>query len=483
MKFPWQSAEVLETAVVPALQPVAQEIPERKSMVLGLNDEISALLQLSSPGAFTPGAALNLYINSTAVSVPVDTIVKLLTAIEPMLKIDGILQRGEMPDVIRFLKKPSPFHTGRLFREALAVDFLVTGEAYLIATGDVSRPPLEAYPISPRNLSPNKDVNGIPTVMTVGDATFPGSYGLRVVDQEARYFRVDTDTPRHELAQMRNHSIRDNGLLRGQSPLLPASREVRHHILGTEHNVSILERGGRLSLSINFEEDIDPDDFKDIQRKIMAEFGGASRAGSMLVTGGGKVNVDEMGMNPKDMDFASLVEFARRALALQYQVPLALVTTEATTFANLEASILLLYDFAVIPLVERLFEWLSDTLLPRFGHDPTITRISFDPDEIPALRKRRNEELELRARVGIETIDELREFVGKAPYEGEGADKIYRPASTAPIDINAENDRGVAPGNLMDLPPRNDPGANSGTSHNGPNGNVPSRTSRTDGRN
>jgi HK97 family phage portal protein len=220
-------------------------------------------------------------------------------------------------------------------------------------------------------------------------------------------------------------------MVRGQSPLVSASKEVRQHILGGVHNVSLLERGGRLSLVFHFEEDLNEDDFKEAQDRVHANYSGADQAGKVAVTAGPSLDITELGKNNLEMDFAELQKMIRKVIAQVYHVPLPLVDTSAQTFNNYGTAKVALYDDAVGPLAGRLYAGYGELLLPRYQLDPAKVQITFDPDLVPALKTRRNEELVLRRGVNIETTNELRGGAGLDDVDG--GDDVLVQSSLVPL--------------------------------------------------
>jgi len=406
--------------------------------VLGLSEELGSFLKFGAGGtAVTPNGAMNLYNSSSAVSIPINYIAEAFASINPILK-DGTEIITDHP-VLDLLQTPSPFYTQDLFFENLAKNYLITGETELIAIGNVNRPPIELQPINPKNVTINQGTGGLATSMIVSGETLIGAYNLTKKGRTLRYIRDNLS----EIKQIRNYSTRDNSLVRGQSSLVSASAEVRQHIEGNNHNVSLLVNGGRVSLVFHFDEDLSPDEFDATKQRVMEQYSGSQQAGKIGVTAGGKLDIKELGINNKDMDFANLQEMARTAVALQYKFPLPLLSTDATTFNNYKESKGALYDDAVLPLADRLFGGLSDFLLPRYGLDPSKVRLSDDLDQITALASRRNEELKLRRELNLETTNEMRSLLGREPVDG--GDTVLAPATMIPIGTDlftADNEDG-----------------------------------------
>lgn len=412
---------------------------EKKSFALGLSEELGSFLLLSadSVSPVSPSTALRLYERSTAVSVPINMVAEAFSIIPVSMYIDGkLVPRHEVLEKVR---NPSPWHTEALFLDILAKNYLITHESPLIARGNINRPPLELIPISPSSITPDPGFMGdsnVPRAWHVTDDTNPGIFEAKIIRGQVRYFQGNL----LELFVARGYSTRSNSLLRGQSPLLAASREVRSHILGTEHNVQLLERGGRVSLVFHFEEDMDDDDFEATRERVIKQYGGASKAGTIGVTAGGKMNVNELGVSPKDMDYIGLYNAAQKAIALTYKVPLPLITDERQTLNNYKEGKLALYDDAVIPLARRLLGSIGYFLLPRYGLDPGRARFGINPDDVTALVSRRTDELLKRVKIGAETPNEIRGLMGREPVAG--GDTVYQPASVIPIgsDLFTDDD-------------------------------------------
>lgn len=400
---------------------------ERK-VTLGLSESTGSFLIFGTQTGATPASAMSLYERSTAVSVPINTIVDPFKVMEPMLVI-GDTTFKDAP-IIQFLRKPSPYYSLELLLEMLGKEYLITNETSFVALGRPNFEPTEIQPISPINVSVNQGQGGLVQSYIIAGNTLPGSYLPKLESgNRVRYF-VSKGPNLREFKQIRGYSTRNNSLLRGQSRLLSASKEVRQHILGGTHNVSLLEKGGRVSLVFHFDADLSPDDFEIAKERVLDTYGGASEAGQIVVTSGGKLDVKTAGTSNVDMDFANLQKMAIKAVALQYRVPLPLVIDENQTLDNYREGKLALYDDAVIPLSQIIFGGLGDILLPRFGHDPAEAKIVFDPDKITALVSRRNDEMLKRSKLNIESDNELRAFIGREPYDG--GDVVLKPANLIP---------------------------------------------------
>ncbi len=412
---------------------------EAKSFALGTSESLGSFLILGQgASATTASSAKHLYEQTTAISTPINAIADPFADLEIGLLMKNGQELVLDHPVLDFLEKPSPLYTKELFFETIAKDYLITGEYAVVSLGNVNRPPLALQPIGPEQLTPVREqASDAPTSWTIAGNTLSGKYTGDVNAMDVRYL----DGNLRELTVVRNYSPRNNSLLRGQSLLVPASKEALSAILGNQHNVSLLENGGRISLVFHFEEDMEEDDFEATREKIMARYSGPLEAGSVGVTAGGKLQIEELGKTPKDMDFANLQSITDKALARVYKIPLPLISDERQTLNNYATAILALYDDAVLPLSRRILGGLSETLLPRFGVDPREARLVANPDSVTALVERRNAELKERGEISIETINELRALIGREPIDG--GDVLLKPANLIPVGTDlftADND-------------------------------------------
>jgi len=405
---------------------------EEKSVVIGLNDELSKFLMFGRENGASASSAISLYEKSTAASIPINWISDLFSSIIPVIEVDGEIIRQH--PVLDLLSTPSPYFSRELFFEVISRDYLVTNEFYLVGLGGTKRPPLELQPISPKYIDVPQGNSGLPSVIYVGDQSLTGNYYPEKMGREIRYYNGDF----LEIKQVRGFSTRNNSLLRGQSLLCQASAEVRQHILGSTHNTSLLENGGRLSLIFHFDQHLQNKEFEEAKQRVHDNYGGANNAGKIGVTAGGKLSIHEAGTSNRDMDFSTLQKMAKEACALQYKFPLPLLTVEASTMNNYKESKLALYDDAVLPLANTIFAGLTRFLMPRFGLDPAKVKITYDIDHITALASRRIDELVKRKSLNIETDNELRSMIGKEDYSG--GDVKYQAANLVPLGTNTLSD-------------------------------------------
>jgi HK97 family phage portal protein len=390
--------------------------PLRNFMLYGAQDN-----------ARTPQTCLNLYDQSLAVTMPVRKIADKLAELDPVIIKDKA--KITKHPILDFLKNPSSDHTQYLFLKQIATYYLVTGEFFVVYLGNEKSAPKEAYPISPQYLSHNS-ANGFLTQFEISGDLLTGCYyrNGQVYTEKGVGLRT--------LTHHRDFSTRDNSMMRGQSILISASNYARQQTLGVMHNLSVLEKGGRMSLIFHFENDMDEDEFSAVRSKVNEQYAGVANAGAIGVTAGGKLDVKNLSMTNNDMDWSRGMEMATQAVALAYNYPLQLLTVDASTFNNLATGIEMLYDDAVTPLSKVVFGGIQRDIGKRFGLGPGEI-LTYDEDKIPSLKRRTLDEVTKVKELGIESDNELRNRIGREDYIG--GDLIYKPSQMVPVGEDVVN--------------------------------------------
>lgn len=371
--------------------------------------------------------AMTFYRQSSAVSSAVDTIADEIEMIKPVLQTeDGKLTSDH--EVLRLLRNPNDYEMWADFIGAAARSYLITGDTYFFAGGLINRPPVSLFTEKPQNINTIEAINTYVHSFNVYRGMAKGSYTReRVPNKGIRYY----DGNMRELFPIMRYSSRYSNT-KGDSPLIAAALEVAQTVLARVHNVNVLDNGGRLSLVVQFKDTTSDDQHQERAKKIREQLSGTGNAGKIAVISSADMEIEEFGKSNKDMDFFNLDMIARQSIFTRYKVPLPLVSMEASTFNNMSQAVYHLYDFAVLPLYMRLMSGLTRLLLPRYGLDPNRFSLSYNIEEIEALKMRRVEQLQARKELGVETINEIREGLpNREPLEG--GDILYQGANLVPI--------------------------------------------------
>lgn len=379
--------------------------------------------------------AMRFYRQSTSVATAVDAIADEIENISPVISTeDGKLSSDH--DILRMLKNPNDYEIYQDFIGQSARSYLITGDVYWFAGGALNRPPVLLYCEKPHNVNTIEGLNGYAQSFNVYRGVGTGSFEReRVPKMGIRYY----DGNLKELFNIMRYSSRYS-TTHGDSPLLAAALEVAQQVLNRVHNVSILDNGGRLSLVVQFKDTTSPDEHEERKTKLQEQLGGSANAGKIAVISSNDMEINEFGKTNRDMDFYNLDRVASNAIYNRYKVPLPLVSMDASTFNNMELAVYHFYDFAVIPLFNRIAAGLTRFLFPRYGMDPNRVYLTYNPEDVQALKSRRVEQLMKRKELGVETINEIREGLpNREPLEG--GDILYQPANMVPVgtDLFAED--------------------------------------------
>lgn len=387
----------------------------------------SFLEQIFSGQRVTAEKAMSYYRQNSTIATSVDMIADKVEQIKPVLKKNGTEDIVVKHPLLDLLQMPNPFETWNLLIGSFTRHYLLKHDAFLSMVGNINRPPLELYVPKLQNVH---------TIMATDYR--PASYTVTIGDGRGAYQRVEKnrrvrfiDGNLKEFYHLMGFSSRGSNI-EGDSPLEAAALEAKQQIKGRYHNLGLLENGGRLSLIVSFNEadGIDDDVHKDRKRRINEDLSGPENAGGIAVISGEEMKVTEVGINNKDMDFATLDTVAANAIYLRYGIPLPLVSLDASTFNNVENALFNFFENTILPVTNTIFSGLSKILLPRYGIDDM--HISYDPESIDILIRQKLQEIKVRREINIETVNELRALL---PHREsiENGDTLYQNATLVPL--------------------------------------------------
>ncbi len=424
---------------------IGREVEQKAASPLVIPITSGSMLDLALRGdTVSPYNAMRVYRDTSALSTAVDLIAENFQQIQPVLRgPDGKLTTDH--EVIGLLKQPNGFQSWEQFSGELARHYLLTADFFISGLGNIRRPPIEIYPVKPQLVTVTEDSRDLfPSQYFVNSGAGSGVYKRDDKRGDVRFYSGNLKEVFHTMG----FSSRDANLL-GDSPIQSIAREINQKIQGSNHNLSLIENGGRLSLIVSFNDEngIVDDEHKERKQRINEDLSGETNAGKIAVISGADTTITEVGKSNKDMDFANLDKVATESIYLRYKIPLPLVTNDAATFNNMGVSVGFLFDQAVLPLANTTFGGLSKFLLPRYGIDPSEWAITYDPLSLTALKDRTLDQLAKQRNMNLETTNELRAGMGREPIEG--GDILYQGANLVPVGedlFTDDNDLSLNPG-------------------------------------
>ena len=335
----------------------------------------------------------------------------------------------ESPDhpLMKLLEHPNPLQSRVEYFQALYSYMLLSGNNFSLRV-DVNEMPHELHILRPDRVD-----------LEVNDTPIPLAYKYKLGGKVVAKYPVDQMNGRSVVKHIKLfHPMNDH---LGMSPLSAAMMDIDHHNSIMRHNIALVENGARPSALLVFkpiDETGAPATMTDEQRQTLnrdleQEFTGERNAGKPIVAEG-DMHWQQMGISPKDMDFANSKNMAAKDIALCYGVPAQLIgLPDSMTYINVREARLSLYEETIIPHARRVESDLNEWLAPLYGDN---VKIKYDFDAIPAMTERRRRRIENLIEVvqaGLMTINEAREELNMSS-DMEGGDTLFMPQNFFPVD-------------------------------------------------
>jgi phage portal protein BeeE len=370
----------------------------------------------------TPTQAWLLYKSNANFAKIVDLIADNVASLMPIVKIDG----DSVPDhpAIRFLAKPGFRRNRRRLIKEIAVQYLVTGTAYLHVYGNVNMPPHALDVLKSKFLSAFPGADGWPQSFLYAEMTRTINFHEDGNPRDPRY--IDMQSGMSELVPIYDLDGDKRGV--GLSRINAIRTEVELRLRGLEHNTALLTKGARLSGVLSFKEPLDEDQQEAVKADIRAFMQGSANAGAIHVTSGGDSSFTPMSQNAKDMDFVKLMEQVEDAMVARYNIPITLYRTTAQTDNNYETAWNVLYDQAVLPCFEVIYSPIAAMLSQRLGVE---IQIEHDALTNPILARQASARARDLHSAQLISKNEARDIIGMEPVLG--GDTILGPMGMVPI--------------------------------------------------
>jgi HK97 family phage portal protein len=293
--------------------------------------------------------------------------------------------------LLDLMRQPNPAQTGRDLIENIISFLLVAGNSY-IEVSSLDGTPRELVLLRPDRVKVIAGSNG-----------WPEGYDYSVYGSSVRL-------PAENVLHIKMFNPLDDYY--GQSPMEAAQRSIDTHNSASAWNKAMLDNAARPSGALVFaasEGRLTTEQFERIKSELESTYQGASNAGRPMVLEGG-LDWKEMGYSPKDMEFTETKNASAREIALAFGVPPMLLGIPGdNTFANYAEANRTFWRQAVVPLLGRMTEALTNFIGPQFGTD---LRLTFDLDQVEALSPDRDALWKRMNDASFLTSDEKRAAVG-----------------------------------------------------------------------
>jgi HK97 family phage portal protein len=338
----------------------------------------------------------------------------------PWMLTDKSGKEIERHPLLDLLNRPSPSIGGHALFEAFYAFMLLAGNTYLVRSPtQTKKAPKELWALRPDRVQVIPGPRGMPQA-------YRYSTGNSFID-----FPVDPVTGQSDVLHVKEFHPLDDWL--GLSRVEPSAYGVDRHNAASAHNKALLDNGARPSGALVYKpikdssgNEISPPSevIAAARDELREKFGGPSKAGQPFVFNG-NVEWTEMGISPKDMDFAAGKDDAARDICSAFGVPFILVVPGQSTYNNVREAKLELWEDTILPLLDRSVDALNAWLTPQF--DPNLT-LSIGIDEISALEPRREAKrnsIGMLLDKGVIDSEEARDALQYGPRP-EGALRLQR---------------------------------------------------------
>lgn len=340
---------------------------------------------------------------------------------------DGQEEEDRKHELLRLLRRPNKFYTGRVLWTATVLDYFADGNAYWLKVRSKTGKVLELWWTPSFMLEPKGD-----------EETFITHYEYRpgdgqVIDLEPEdvvHFRfgLDADDPR-----------------RGRSPLKSVLREVFTDDEAANFTAHLLRNAGVPGLVVSPEGDLAPSD-EDVQatkRYVSEEFTGDKRGEPLVMSGPTKVQ--QLGWSPDQLNLRDLRRIPEERVSAVLGVPAIVAGLGAgldrSTFTNYTEAREAAYEQNIIPSQGVVSEEVQFQLLPDFEGDDGVWnfRVGFDLSKVRVLQEDQTKlagRLAVEVRGGITSRAEARRELGR---RAEKHDDVYLlPTSVIEVPVGAE---------------------------------------------
>jgi len=433
-------AEVFQSKAAPALQ--------QKQYIAPVGLSFAEFLYTNGNGDLSNFEAIRLYEQNMPLYNAVDMRARLFSEI-PVRVWDRKAKKYVEHDSTELLYRPNADVTQNELLYSLASFLDITGDTFMVATGIFDKPPKELMVQAPQRMnfsvaSKQFGLLAIPasiqmTEQITGRTTFRAeetatSGGVR--------FRSDTLQEIWHARQFNPRRSQTN--FWGMSRARPLWIELQQYASGNTNNLSMLERGSRLSMVWinNRAEELTETQWQRIQEEA-EKYRGSKNAGGNPVLDG--MDVREMQASNRDMEYQKLQTDMLTRTSVTYGIPLPFLLAQSMTLNNLTTASVQLYDMAVLPLTNFLYAEMTRFLMPRYKGSENL-EFRANPNDIESLRTRLIDATAKESLIGVSTDNELRAVIGHANIGADG-DTVYKPANMIPAGesaIDGASDKSLA---------------------------------------
>lgn len=319
--------------------------------------------------------------------------------------------------ILNILKKPNPFTDGKTFLQEFLKDYLIAGNAYINVNKANNTTELTIINDSDISIT-NRPIDNFP------DRYQYSNSNIYTRQKDNKFF----DQKGNQIIHLRNAKIKQKDT-KGASFLLGCQLEMNQYLEASVHNNALLKNQCKPAKIISMKGTVNAQWINAI-KEMFRKNSGSANAGNNLFIPHEVVDVKDAGYNPQDLDFKNLKRDCDIAIQKCLKIPLPLVVADNMTLSNLESSVPIFYDNAILPLMNRYVAFLNSNLLPLFDNENRY-EIIIDVSQIRALKQRTINDVMKSFEGGLITRNEGRAEIGRE--DTNGGDTFYQPQNLIPV--------------------------------------------------
>ena len=339
----------------------------------------------------------------------------------------------------KVLRRPNSQMQGVSFFEAYAVNYQLFGNSYIDATTMLSN-------ITELWLPKPARIEAVP-----GKFGTPERYKHEASAQiKSWWFDPATGLP--DLGRSDGHMLMHSRTANptsdqgadwyGMSPLEAAAYAVDQHNQASVHNKALLDNGMAPSGAYKYappeasglESTMSDASYDRLKAMIRETKQGAANAGNAMILEG-YLDYVEMGMTPKDGDFAEIKAGVAREICNVFGVPFVLVVSGQSTYNNVKEARLELAKETVLPFAER----FASDFTAFIQHIYPDIRVVPDVLSIPSIRENAIEQAVKVDAITAWTINEKRLAGGIFVTPVDGGDEVLVGTGLLPLSFDVDD--------------------------------------------
>jgi HK97 family phage portal protein len=331
--------------------------------------------------------------------------------------------------LLDFINQPNSIQTWKEFIREAVIQLLIK-ELYIELILDSNKRPTAMYVIPNTNMSVYTDNIYYPSYVTRQDNT--GSYKYEYSRATGSFVKRESLIERHVI-----RIFDSNGRDRWSafSQLESVMQSVINYNKALEWNTTMLANGANPMVVASISHQLPADQLEILTESFYNRLSGSNKGKPILFDG--DMKVERLGFTPEEMSYLELLKTMAQDISNGFNVPLALLFNDASTFNNTGNGEGRFYSDNVIPMLSRILDAMNKLLSPLFGGHA----VRINQESISSLNEDRNKKtqtLVLLLRAGVLSPEQVAVELG---YEYKPDKKVDTPLG---IRVNKKTEEDVS---------------------------------------